>query len=40
MKPYKKSLNDVKEGRIYEYDSLNDFINEIDNQQTRFRLIP
>lgn len=29
MTPYEKSLNDVKEGRVYEYDSLNDFIKEI-----------
>ena len=28
MTPYEKSLNDVKEGRVYEYDSLNDFIKD------------
>lgn len=31
MMPYEKSLNDVKEERMYEYDSLNDFIKEIEN---------
>lgn len=29
MTPYEKSLKDVEEGRVYEYDSLNDFIKEI-----------
>lgn len=30
MTAYEESLNDVKEGRVYEYDSLNDFIKEIE----------
>ena len=29
---YELSLRDLDEGRVYEYDSLDDFIKEIDNE--------
>ena len=29
---YELSLRDLEEGRVYEYDSLNDLINEIENE--------
>lgn len=30
LSPYEQSLDDLKHGRVYEYNSLNDFIKEIE----------
>ena len=30
LSPYEQALDDVKNGRVYEYDNLDDFIKEIE----------
>lgn len=36
MSSYERSLNDLKEGRVYEYDSLDDLIKDISQKQYSF----
>ncbi len=36
MSSYERSLNDLEEGRVYEYDSLDDLIKDISQKQYLF----
>ena len=36
MSTYERSLNDLEEGRVYEYDSLDDLIKDISQKQYSF----
>ena len=36
MSSYERSLNDLEEGRVYEYDSLDDLIKDISQKQYSF----